>query len=497
MSNRQRLSHDERQYFARLAEVIFSNPFSTGSDRVGELFSGPFARPKDPNEHAYLSLFPVVESWVKALEGRGIRRLDQVVESDQNLLRYALLFTIYHRFISDFDGLIQDQIHWGDEPAPVPFFDRLKGELLMRSFSEEEAVHLLALFYQMRRAYYFIVRSLKGEAECMRRLRHSLWNNVFTADLRTYSVYLWGRMEDFSTLLLGETGTGKGTAAAAIGRSGAIPFDPKTKRFRHSFTATFLGANLSEFPESLIESELFGHRKGAFTGAIEHHKGLFERSNPNGTLFLDEIGEISTSVQVKLLNVLQERHFCPVGSHQSEVFRGRVIAATNRPLSELVAPGGFRPDFFYRLCSDLIEVPPLRTRLQERPQELDELVTLLVERLIGGHQLVPRVLDLLRQGLSPDYPWPGNVRELEQAVRRCLLTGQFRAGSPLGATGGDGDDRWLGAAANGTLSAEQLMTRYCQMLHIRHGTYEEVARRTGLDRRTVKRYLALGGERGP
>jgi transcriptional regulator with PAS, ATPase and Fis domain len=188
-------------------------------------------------------------------------------------------------------------------------------------------------------------------------LRLHLWQNVFTGEVRLYERYLWNRMEDFSTLLLGETGTGKGTAAAAIGRSSFIPFDEKQGRFAESFMRGFISMNLSQFPETLIESELFGHRKGAFTGAVEAHQGVLARCSEYGAIFLDEIGDVPVPVQIKLLQVLQERQFCPVGSHEPARFRGRVIAATNRPLDKLREQGLFRDDFFYRLCSDIIHVP--------------------------------------------------------------------------------------------------------------------------------------------
>src|SRR5678815_4546992 len=198
----------------------------------------------------------------------------------------------------------------------------------------------------------------------MKELRRQLWQNVFTHDMRRYERHLWNRMEDFSTMLLGETGTGKGAAAAAIGRSGFIPFDEKHRCFAESFTRSFISLNLSQFPETLIESELFGHCKGAFTGAVEAHEGVFTRCSPHGAIFLDEIGDVSVPIQIKLLQVLQERTFCPVGSHEPLRFRGRVIAATNRSLDSLRKRDLFRQDFFYRLCSDMIEVPPLRLRLQ-------------------------------------------------------------------------------------------------------------------------------------
>src|SRR4030095_3729738 len=158
--------------------------------------------------------------------------------------------------------------------------------------------------------------------------------------------------------------------------------------------------------------ELFGHRKGAFTGAVETHEGIFARCSPHGAIFLDEIGEVATPVQIKLLQVLQDRTFSPVGSHEKLRFRGRVIAATNRPLEDLRRPGAFRDDFFYRLCSDLIVVPTLRQRIAEDAKEMDLLLSLIVERTAGGPSpsLVGIVQESLQESVARDYPWPGNVR---------------------------------------------------------------------------------------
>jgi transcriptional regulator with PAS, ATPase and Fis domain len=312
-------------------------------------------------------------------------------------------------------------------------------------------------------------------------LRRHLWNNVFTHDIRVYAVRLWNRMEDFSTLLLGETGTGKGAAAAAIGRSGFIPFDDKRGCFAESFMATFQAINLSQFPETLIESELFGHRKGAFTGAITDHAGVLARCSPHGAIFLDEIGEVSVPTQIKLLQVLQDRTFEPVGSHEVVRFRGRVIAATNKPLDVLRSSGEFRDDFYYRLCSDVIVVPTLRERIREEPAELAELVKLMAGRFGVGPAAI-------LEALPARYAWPGNVRELEQAVRRVILTreyaGDHRAVAP------DLVGQLQAGIAAGTLDADALLAGYCRVLHERHATLEEVARRTNLDRRTVKAYLA-------
>jgi transcriptional regulator with GAF, ATPase, and Fis domain len=324
---------------------------------------------------------------------------------------------------------------------------------------------------------------------CIRDLRSSLWDNIFTRDVGLYNRYLWNRMEDFSTMLLGETGTGKGLAAAAIGRSGYIPFNDKLGTFSESFAQAFVSINLSEYQEQLIESELFGHKKGAFTGAIESHDGIFSRCSPCGAIFLDEIGDVAIPVQIKLLQVLQERFFTPVGSHKQERFQGRVIAATNRDIDLLRDRGTFRNDFYYRLCSDLIEVPPLRRRLAEDPGEIDEILGFIVNRILGqpSAEIVEKVKEVLRVSQPKDYAWPGNVRELEQCVRRILLKNSYEWHRQEAAD--NAAARLARGLDNGRMTAQEMLSDYCRILYDRLGTYEAVARTTRLDRRTVKKYI--------
>ncbi len=469
------LSASERAFLAALADVVFGNPFSPArAELIVRL--APQATPGDLTRDR--------EALVRMVEPRLRQWRDRKLsEEERRLVEPALLYVSYHRCVPQMDALIERQARQGGAPLAVAFADSAIGELVESGFSEEEAARYFALFFQLRRAFYFIYRSLAGECESMRRLRESLWNSVFTHDMRGYQAALWNRMEDFSTLLLGETGTGKGQAAAAIGRSAFIPYLPAEGRFAANFTETFIAINLSQFPESLIESELFGHRKGAFTGAIDHHQGVFERCSAHGALFLDEIGEVSVPVQIKLLQVLQERTFAPIGGREKKRFSGRVIAATNQPLDRLRAQGRFRDDFFYRLCSDVIEVPTLRQRIAESAAELPGLVRLLVERITGSAQLVDVVLESLPKG----YFWPGNVRELEQAVRRILLTGRYLP--QLAGSGREGDEALVEKLLAGELTAAELLARYSAMLHKRLGTYAEVAKRTGLDPRTTRKYI--------
>lgn len=322
----------------------------------------------------------------------------------------------------------------------------------------------------------------------MAELRRRLWSSVFTSDVRWYDKHLWNRMEDFSTLLLGETGTGKGTTAAAIGRSGFIPYDPGRNQFVESFNRAFVPLNLAQFPESLLEAELFGYRKGAFTGAVQAHDGVFARCSPHGAIFLDEIGEVSPPVQVKLLQVLQERVFSPVGSRDKLMFRGRVISATNQPIDRLRREKRFRDDLYYRISSDVITVPPLRQRLQESSDEMTILLESIVSRMTAADPalLIEGVLEKLRHYPGPGYGWPGNVRELEQATRRILLTGEYRGELQPGLEKNAG----LAEEIRGvTLSVDQLLGKYCEIALERFGTRAEVARRLGLDVRTVQKYL--------
>ena len=483
------LNGEDRDFFTLVTEAILTNPFlEERAEVLAQTVPGLIPDRKRP-ELRLLAILPALNDRIGQLERKGLSRIKHFHKEDRQLLRDSFLLQVYLQFLHKFDELIRNQLSLGETPAEVSFAQQVIAQLRARGFLDHECLRYLALFYQLRRAYYFISQALVGDSPSMRMLRLSLWNSVFTSDVRTYDQHLWNRMEDFSTILLGETGTGKGSAAAAIGRSGFIPFDRKKGRFTENFTETFIAINLSQYPESLIESELFGHRKGAFTGAVDHHKGLFERCSAHGSLFLDEIGDISIPVQIKLLQVLQERIFTPVGSRSQKRFAGRVIAATNQSIAELRKEGNFRDDFFYRLCSDVITVPTLRQRIEESPSELEQMVNLLVTRMTDqvSAKLTDMILTTLQKDLPPEYTWPGNVRELEQAVRRILLTGHYYGDVMV--TTSNLEEEFIQNIQTGNLRAKELLSQYCTFLYQRFGTYQEVARRTGLDRRTVKKYL--------
>lgn len=482
-----RITSEDRDFFGLVARAAFSNPFS--EDRIELDLKIAQCAPGVSDDERIRHVTMKVKERVQSLGAQGMADVRLYAGEDGYLMQSAFLFDVFHCFLGQLDGLILDQVKAGDTPLAVPFARDVLARLTKRGFSVPEAQRFFAMFYQVRRAFFFIDRELVGQSSSMRQLRLHLWNNVFTHDIRWYERYLWNRMEDFSTLLLGETGTGKGTAAAAIGRSGFIPYDERKGSFAESFMRNFISINLSQYPETLIESELFGHKKGAFTGAIEQHRGIFARCSPHGAILLDEIGDVTAPVQIKLLQVLQERTFSPVGSHEKLRFNGRVIAATNKPLDDLRRRGLFRDDFYYRLCSDIIVVPPLRMRLRESPRELDAMLAHVILRMTGesSKDLIGLARQVIDHELGPHYSWPGNVRELEQAVRRILLTSHYQGDRVSVAP--DLKAGIVSGIQSGSLSAQDLLTRYCALLHERFGTYEEVSRRTGLDRRTVKKYI--------
>ena len=474
------LNSKQRHFFSLVVKSIYMNAFL---DERQEILSQIY-----PGWYQEGTTGPSLNANIDEVDRKGFTRIQDFNDEDGRLMMHAYLYQEFVRFGPDFRELIEKQMKQ-TAGLTVPFAHQLIANLKKRGFSNDEAFRYFALLFQLHRAYNLISHSLVGDSPSMKQLRIALWNNVFTYDVGLYDQHLWNRLEDFSTLLLGETGTGKGSAAEAIGQSGFIPFDVNKKQFTHNFKEIFITINLSQYPETLIESELFGYRKGAFTGAIEGHEGVFDRCSIHGALFLDEIGDITIPVQIKLLQVLQERTFTPVGSHKLKRFEGRVIAATNRSIEELRKEGNFRDDFFYRLCSDVIIVPTLRQRIEESPSELELMVNLLITRITGEEsaKLTDLVMDTLQQDLPKDYQWPGNVRELGQAIRRILLTHHYSG--DIAITKPSPEEEFIKGINNGTLKADQLLNQYCNLLYRRFGTYQEVARRTGLDPRTVKKYL--------
>lgn len=352
----------------------------------------------------------------------------------------------------------------------------------------EQPEHLFACLFQVRRAFRYIFDHILGDSRPAAEVRANVWQSVFTHDMRRYRRVLYDRMRDLTTLVTGPSGTGKELVAQAIGLSQYIPFDSEKERFADTLRQAFLPVNLSAFSPTLIESELFGHVKGSFTGAVADRRGWLENCPAHGTVFLDEIGELDPLLQVKLLRVVQNRCYSRIGETEECVFAGKLIAATNRDLAAEIQTGRFRADLFYRLCSDRIELPSLRTHLDDRPEALAGFVAFIARQLVGEEEesLTAEAIDWINNHLGPDYSWPGNIRELEQCVRNVLVHRRYVADSAPIISQGTKMPDWLQSASEGTLTHAELLTHYCTWVYSKLGSYQQTAAALGLDRRTIK-----------
>ncbi|MEX2147240.1 MAG: sigma-54 dependent transcriptional regulator [Candidatus Rokuibacteriota bacterium] len=289
---------------------------------------------------------------------------------------------------------------------------------------------------------------------------------------------------DTTVLITGETGTGKELVARAIHYAS------------HRAERAFVVVDCTALPETLFESELFGHERGAFTGAAAARRGLFETAS-GGTCLLDEIGELSPALQAKLLRVLQERAIRRLGGNDLIPVDLRIIAATNRNLKKLVEDGGFREDLYYRLHVVAIAVPPLR----ERAADIPLLVRHFLEKYARASERPVPLVSPETMGLLTAYAWPGNVRELEHALERAVALGP----SPLLLP----DDlppevRSAGAdptASKSPLTLEEMKRWYvAKVIRDCGGNKVRAAEVLGVDRRTLYRILERegeGGEAGP
>ena len=285
-----------------------------------------------------------------------------------------------------------------------------------------------------------------------------------------------------TVLIEGESGTGKELVAHAIHRLSTRNHGP------------FVAVHCAALSETLLESELFGHERGAFTGATERRRGRFEAAD-GGTLFLDEIGEINPAIQVKLLRVLEERSFERVGGQETIETDVRVIGATNRDLRKLVAEGSFREDLYYRLYVVSIRIPPLRERPADIPLLANHYIRVYNEE--NGRQvegLTPDALDLL-----VGYPWPGNVRELRNVIERMVVMGR---GNRLTVRDLPVNVREASTGAAGRIptglsleeTEKQMIVR---ALKASEGNRTRAAEQLGISRRTLHRKLNEYGLRDP
>lgn len=413
-------------------------------------------------------------------------------EADLILYEDGLLYYLYYRYyqqlvIATFRHGAGDKSRWAfyrDFCDDWNYFFRITGVTFPTG---HQAKHTFACYYQVARAFHHIFEQIIGNSRPAARLRAAIWQSIFTCDIRRYRRALFSRMSEFATLITGPSGTGKELVARSVALSRYVPFDETRLVFEEDLSRLFFPINIAALPGTLVESELFGHKRGSFTGAVHDKQGWLAACPPLGAVFLDEIGDLDPEIQVKLLRVIETRSFQALGESQAQThrFQGKLIAATHQNLGAAIRRRRFREDLYYRLCSDQIVTPSLRRQLDESPEVLRDLVLFMSRRAAGdeAEALAAEAQEWIEKHLPADYEWPGNYRELEQCVRNILIRKDYQP------------SRWtepqrrvgiFDEAVAGKLTAGELLSRYCTLVYAQTGSYEETARRLEIDRRTVK-----------
>jgi two-component system response regulator HydG len=327
------------------------------------------------------------------------------------------------------------------------------------------------------------LRGIRGSSELMQKARRDTWAACFGDSLRL-ALDLERVIRDHDILILGETGTGKETLAHAV--QTATPGDDTGR------PAATSAINAAAIPDTLVESELFGHEKGAFTGATDHRVGRL-RTADGGSFFLDEVGDLPQTTQVKLLRVIETNEVFPVGSDKSYAVDVRYIAATHKDLIGLVEDRLFRRDLYERLAGNILTIPPLR----DRPEDIVEIG----RYFLGSYATRSRVElpDHLEGWLTStearSYHWPGNVRELQNVLRNLLLGLAPQIASrhpPAGSSTNHlaSTDGIPASIASGAASFQEVGDWYIRrVLDTHEGNLTQAARSLGLDRSTIRRRL--------
>jgi DNA-binding NtrC family response regulator len=507
------LSSRDRRIAQAIVDAASANPFlnerveleriALGKEFVGDGQIVQFRPGLKPDE-----LFPNsarLEDRAEVLAKKMRARLsagpgESVAESELILYEDLVLTFLYRHCKSHFNTIIRTPSRGGRSRARIeywPQFRREFGEFLHlpgRALpSQHDATFVFAWFFQISRAFVSIFDNIIGSSMTSARLRADVWQSIFTHDVRRYVRGLHQHMRDIATLITGPSGSGKELAARAIGLSRFVEFDAEREQFAEDYVDSYYPLNLSALAPTLIESELFGHKRGAFTGAQSDKQGWLEVCGPHGTVFLDEIGELDPSIQVKLLRLLEERLFYRVGEvRPKRHFKGKFVTATNRDLTEEIQRGRFREDLYFRLCADVVITPSLREQLAEAPSELLSIVrfvtgNILPDDIEGADKLASEAAEWIERNLGLHYDWPGNIRELEQCVRNIMVRGTYRPLKLAVHKPDDPREAFAQDVVRGTLTSDQLLRRYYALVYSQAGSYDAAATRLQVNWRTVRK----------
>ena len=517
------LNRTERRQAEAIAQIGYCNPFLPERLKwerqvLGERYQEDSAVMNLPSsmveeERVFGNFLLIVKRAQELADAMRVRVLagQCTREDDQKLYRETILFTLYGKYfsltnLSPAQRIADESRHyaacWEPFLKDYRWYFQIDGVELPGYI---EPVHSFSIFRQLDRAFQHIFVFVLGSSMPMARLRAAIWESIFTHDMGRYIRGVHKSIGEITTLITGPSGTGKELVARAIGLSRYQKFNHKLKRFDDAKKPRLLAVNLSALSSTLIESELFGHCKGAFTGAVTDRQGWLEVCGESGTVFLDEIGELDQSIQVKLLRVLQTQEFTRVGESKARTFKGKFIAATNRELESEIQCGRFRTDLYYRLRADRIQTPTLREQLVDRPEDLSELTRSIAARVLRH---VPEEVDALasesvawiEQNLGIEYAWPGNIRELEQCVKNVLI--RKPNGTPNRTVGcsvpGDSstqpansDGLFFKALLAGELTLDEVSQGYASHVYQQTGRFDLAASKLGVNWRTVRSKIRL------
>jgi len=495
------LDSDDRDAVEVVAQLLDCNPFLPERVELERRVLRDAFVPYGPIWHsvgdAYISNpnTPILRQRVEKLAATFRERLAQgatgsIAEFDA--YRGLVMYLLWLRYEDELYELIEPAGIANLAQYAVPFYDRFARdahELLDRVPGPEiDVAHLFAVAYQARRAFHHIFRKIFGGSRPAAELRALIWKAIFSKDLARYRNARFTQMHDIPVLIIGESGTGKDLVARAIAYSQFIPFNPGTRTFACDPRTSYHATNITAFNSSTVESALFGHRRGAFTGADDDHQGWFEVCGPHGTIFLDEIGDLDPSIQVKLLRVVQNRELQRMGESLVRRFSGKIVTATHHDLEEDIRAGRFRADLYYRLRGVRIHTPSLRAQLADRPDDLYNLALIAARNMLAAdesEQAAAEAVAWITKDLGADYHWPNNMRELELVVRDVAIVGHHevtRADPSLGLRLGH---HLAEQMLRCELSADAVRQRYIEYVLAGSDNYREAARRLGVDRRTV------------
>lgn len=521
----------ERPLAQLLARLILENPFREERHRLEReiLETSGWGR-SDRSDQA--SILALLEDLLRSSRAQLQDSAAEPGNQDAALYQELVLLHLFYLHRRDFDRLIEASHARGSAEQRIPFYERFVRELnywLPGGLSGEYAAigqtRIFALFFQVRRAFQHLYQNIVGTSPAAQRLRARLWQSLFTSRMDRYRRTLAGQLNDVVTTLTGPSGVGKGQVSRSLALSRYIPFDPERSEFSEDFLRCFIPVQVEAQPGSVLARHLL--RSGR-TGALltgggvargpEAHLGTLahtspftsvqqaaaygefalsdalENSGPHTTLFFDEITQMEYPLQGTILALLHLRDHPLGGQDETHFYQGHLMMASKFDLAKAVERGQLSEELYFRLGADRIELNSLAAILAESPDELGSLVQNIARKLAGSDEaaaLTDEVLSVVSREMPHNYAWPGNYRELEQCVRSVLMHGHYNP-APLAAESSPAA-LLAGEIERGSLTVDALLSRYITHLFAQNPNYEEIGRKLGIDRRTVKKYVRPAG----